>query len=142
MTPSTATNAILIRQPPWRGVAGPRVLLIPIVLLAVRVLRQIVDNLLVKHAFNVMINDTKVLSAPAAITDDRRPSRPRRPYSAFWRTEPRVIDTSLPTRTRHSAPAISPAAVWEERGVAGASRAKIPCTSSSTRDARPLRGYQ
>jgi hypothetical protein len=49
----------------------------------VRVLRQIVDNLLVKHAFNVMINDTKVLSAPAAITDDRRPSRPRRPYSAL-----------------------------------------------------------
>jgi hypothetical protein len=49
----------------------------------VRVLRQIVDNLLVKHAFDVMINDTKVLSAPAAITDDRRPSRPRRPYSAL-----------------------------------------------------------
>ena len=69
-------------------------LLIPIVLLALRVLRQTVDNLLAKPAFNIIIDDTKALSAPVAITDDRRPSRPRRPHSAYPPTD--MADTPMP----------------------------------------------
>jgi hypothetical protein len=68
MSSSSATHDTLSRQPPWRGVASPHVLLMPTVLLALAVLFQAVDIRLTKRAFDVIINDTTALSALVAIT--------------------------------------------------------------------------
>jgi hypothetical protein len=44
MSSSSATHDTVSRQPPWRGVASPHVLLMPTVLLALAVLFQAVDT--------------------------------------------------------------------------------------------------
>ena len=68
MSSSSATHDTLSRQPPWRGVASPHVLLMPTVLLALAVLFQAVDTRVAERAFYVIINDATALSALVAIT--------------------------------------------------------------------------
>ncbi len=57
MSPSSATHDTLTRPPLWRGVARPRMLLMPIVLPALGVLFQTIDTSRAKRAFDVIIND-------------------------------------------------------------------------------------
>jgi len=113
----------------------------------------------------VVINDTTVLSALVTITvaaigastaissgipcgpiTSAFPAHSAHPPTHLadtpgpWRTEPRMTDTSAPSRMQHPAPAMSTTAVWNERSVAGTPQAMITCTSSKTRaEPRPMR---
>ena len=100
MSSSSATHDTLSRQPPWRGVASPHVLLMPTVLLALAVLFQAVDIRLTKRAFDVIINDT-ALSALVAIT-----------VAAIGAL------TSIVMRSRHRVAAALNGALWIATGVA------------------------
>ena len=51
-----------------------------------------------------------------------------------------MIDTSVPSRTRHTAPDMSTAAFWNQRSVAWAPQLTITHTSSTRAESRPLKG--
>ena len=99
MSSSSATHDTLSRQPPWRGVASPHVLLMPTVLLALAVLFQAVDIRLTERAFDVIINDTTALSALVVIT-----------VAAIGALT--AIATGLAMRSRHRAAAALDGALW------------------------------
>ena len=101
MSSSSATHDTLSRQPPWRGVASPHVLLMPTVLLALAVLFQAVDTRVAERAFDVIINDTTALSALVAIT-----------VAAIG------APTSIVMRSRHRVAAALNGALWIATGVA------------------------
>ena len=101
MSSSSATHDTVSRQPPWRGVASPHVLLMPTVLLALAVLFQAVDIRLTERAFDVIINDTTALSALVAIT-----------VAAIG------APTSIVMRSRHRVAAALNGALWIATGVA------------------------
>ena len=102
MSSSSATHDTLSRQPPWRGVASPHVLLMPTVLLALAVLFQAVDTRVAERAFDVIINDTTALSALVAITA----------VAAVGAI------TSIAMRSRHRVAAALNGALWIATGVA------------------------
>ena len=96
MSSSSATHDTVSRQPPWRGVASPTYSLC---------------RLFCWHWLSYFRPST--LAWPLLIRQLTWPTRPM-----LLENRARVINTSVPSRTRHTAPVMSTAAFWNQRSMA------------------------